>query len=86
MQGRAGFKGINRVLDQAFHWTVGIDQAVDKRAVGTVFQQTAYQVRQQIFMATDRCIDPDIGLVHLHHMVVERIPHTMQALKLEITV
>ena len=39
----------------------GILNPVDERRVGAVFKQAADQIGKQVFMLTDRCIDPATG-------------------------
>src|SRR6056297_2840690 len=64
-----------------------IDDPVDERAVRTVFQQPAHQVRQQIAVIADRCVDPavTVEVAAVEHLLIEVVAHAVQTLVLEVT-
>jgi len=73
----------HRVGDQfgGAHALVG--DAVDEAGVGAVFEQSAHQVRQQVFVAADRRVHAAgrVELVGGHHVGVQIGAHAVQALE-----
>ena len=75
------------VGDQLCNVDAFIANLVHKRAVGTVFQQTPYQIRQQGFVRAHRGINA-AGAGQLafggvaHHLFVQTFAHAVQALEL----
>ena len=51
------FNGFNRIGHQLIERQRGIRDSVNEGGVGTVFQQTAHQIRQQRFMGADRGVN-----------------------------
>ena len=62
-----------------------IDDAIDERGVGAVFEQAAHEIRQQIFVRTDRRVHPAGVLAPgtAHDAVVQLRAHAVQALEFE---
>ena len=52
-----------------------------KRAVRAVFQQAAHQIRQQIVVVADRCINAAAVQVLIFGDFVQRLAHAVQALE-----
>ena len=75
-------KGVGRHL---VHRHALIKEGMHEGGVGTVFQQAAHQIGQQILMAADRRINAagQGGAVMLRRGGIERIAHAVQALKLD---
>ncbi len=63
-----------------------VDDPVDERAVGAVFEQPAHQIRQQIAMITDRRVDPAVSVefAAVQHLCIQVGAHAVQTLILEI--
>ena len=74
---------VNRVFGDFFRGDAGIHNLVNKGTVGTVLQQPANQVSQQVFVSTHRRVDPARHTTVLQNLIVQGFPHTMQALELE---
>ena len=79
-------RGLERIGDQRIDRHRRIDDAIDERTVGAVFQQAPHQIRQQGPVRSDRCIDParHAELRGADHLVVQRFAHAVQALELVI--
>ena len=82
-----GLDRAHRVFDQLLQRHLLVGDAVDEGGVGAVFQQPTHQVSQQGFMAAHRCVDAarPVELAvgqRAHHLLVERLAHAVQALKL----
>ena len=60
-----------------------VPDAVDKAAVGAVFQQPPHQIGQQCFVGAHRGIDAAgaAQLVRPHHLFIQRLAHAVQALE-----
>ena len=68
-----------------------VDDAIDERGVGAVFEQPPHEIRQQILVTADRRVDPAWPvempggeMLGSDDLLVERLPHAVQALKLPI--
>ena len=75
---------VDRVFGDLFRRNAGVDNLVYKGAVGPVFQQAAHQVRQQVFVGTNRSVDTARHLAVFQYLVVQRFTHTVQALELKL--
>jgi hypothetical protein len=75
---------LDRVGDQRVDRQTGVGDAIDERRIGAVLQQSADQIRQQIFVAAHRRIDPTGAppFVFADDLVVEFLAHAVQALVL----
>lgn len=63
------------VIYQIADGGAGIDEFMHKRAVGTIFKQSANQIGQQIFVGTNRGIDAHIhAVIMIDHCVVKLFP------------
>src|SRR5215469_3066238 len=60
-----------------------VDDPVDKRSVGAVFEEPPHQIGEQILMAPDRSIDTT-RLIGTDDLVVKRLAHSVEPLKLVI--
>ncbi len=60
-----------------------IDDAIDERRVGAVFEQAAHEVGEQRFVRPDRCIDAAgaVELARSDDLVVHALAHPVQALE-----
>ncbi len=72
------------MIDQRFDRHARVDQLMNEGRVGTVLQQAAHQIGQQILVRADRGVDADVAGVLLDHRVVQGIAHAVQALELEL--
>ncbi len=61
-----------------------IDDLIDERAIGAIFEQSAHQVSQQILVLADRRIDATTRLLLAVDLIVQRFTHAVQALKFEV--
>ena len=61
-----------------------IGQLMDKAAVRTIFQQTAYEIGQQITVATDGRIRTAMIAILAHQTFEQALTHAVQALKFKI--
>ena len=63
-----------------------VDEAIDKGRIGPVLQQPPHQVREQILVAADRCIDAAWSIKPLRSddLFIERLTHPVQTLELVI--
>ena len=77
----------DRVGDDLVDRFVLVDDAVDERGVGAVFQEPPHQIGEQILVAADRRIDParKVHLVGADDFAIERLAHAVQALELPIS-
>ena len=78
----------HRIGDDFGNRGLVIGKPVDEGGVGTIFEQAAHQIGQQILMAAHGRINA-AGLVHLvlpHHLFVERLTHAVETLELEAAV
>ena len=73
---------LDRIGQQHVDRQTGIGDAIHERGVGAVFEQAPRQVGQQLFVVTDRRIDPAsaIPLVLAHHFAIQFAAHAVQAL------
>jgi len=83
---RQRFRFTYRVSHQRFQRHRWVGNPVDKRGVGAVFQQPAYQISQQRFMGADRRVNParavQFAVRHLaHHLLIQGFAHAVQALE-----
>ena len=76
----------DRVGDDLVDRGMLVDDAVDERGVGAVFEQPPHQIGEQILMAADWRVDA-ARAVHLvgRHLVIERLAHAVQALEFPVT-
>ncbi len=78
--------GRHRIGHQHLQRDALVRDAVDERGVRAVFQQSAYQVSQQGFVAADRRIDAartiQTTFALADHLFVQRLAHAVQALEL----
>ena len=66
-----------------------VQEAIDKGAVGTIFQQPPHQVGQQVFMVAYRGIDPNLQLPVTNlfaQLGIENMAHSVKALELKFTI
>ncbi len=61
-----------------------VEQLVDERGIGTVFEKAANEIGQQILVNTDRRIDAARAPVLALADIVQGIAHAMQALEFEL--
>ena len=75
----------NRIAGDIRHRQALIDNAIDERGIGAVFQQSPHQVGQQLGMRTHGRVDAAgrSRRLPLHQLLVKIMPHAMQALELE---
>jgi hypothetical protein len=78
-------QGIERVGDERLHRNFGISDLVHEGGVGPVLEQPPDQVGQEIGEAADRCVDAAWDGAFGKKGVVERIAHSKELLKLEIS-
>jgi hypothetical protein len=78
--------GGHGVGDDLLYRKLVILDAVDKGGVGPVLQEPADQISEQVFMLTDRSIDPAAyaDLVLLDHLLVQELAHAVQTLELKV--
>ncbi len=83
--GGAGAHRLARIGDEILDRHRLIDDAVDERGVGAVFEQASHQIRQQILVAADRCVDAAgyVELVGADDFAVQVGAHAVQALVFE---
>ena len=74
----------DRILSDFFRRNALVDDLVDEGTVGTIFQQTAHQVRQQILVGTNRRVNPTGYTTDPQNLVVQGLTHTVEALKLVV--
>ncbi len=76
----------NRVGDDLVDRRALVDDAVDERGVGAVFEKAAHEIGEQIFVTADRSVDAarPVHLVPADDLVIERLAHAVQALKFPI--
>ena len=73
-----------RPAQQGFDRHRGIGRDRHERGIGSVFEQAAHQIGQQIPIAADRRISPAGQLrVQVQQAAIQRIPHAVQALEFE---
>ena len=53
-----GARNIDRIRNDVLNIDTLVNDAVYEGGICTIFQETAYKVRQQVFMAADGRIDP----------------------------
>jgi hypothetical protein len=77
--------GLDGIADDLGGRRLGIRDAIHKRGVGAVLQQTAHEIGQQVFVLSDRCIDAagNAQLARSGDFLVKRLAHAVQALELE---
>ncbi len=75
---------LDRIADQVGDRHALVGDAVDEAGVGAVFQQAAHQVRQQVFMRTDRRVHAagQVQAVGRHHFGIQVVAHAVQLLVL----
>ena len=76
----------NRVGDDLIDRLPVVDDAVDERGVGAVFEQAPHQIGEQVLVAADRRVNP-AGVVEMlgsDDLLVERFPHAVQALEFPV--
>ena len=63
-----------------------VDEAIDKGRIGSVLKQSPHQVREQILVAADGCIDAawSIDPLRSDDLLIERLTHPVQTLELVI--
>ena len=63
-----------------------VDDAVDERSVGAVFEQAAHQIGEQFFVAADRGVDPagPTETLRADDLLVKRLAHAVQALEFPV--
>ena len=68
-----------RVRDQFGNADIPVGNAVDERHVGAVFQQTAHQIGQQVFVRAYRRVDAagNIETLHIGNGVVQFFAHAV---------
>jgi hypothetical protein len=80
----------DRVGDDLVDRLAVVDDAVDERRVGAVFEQPPDEIRQQVLVTADRSIDPARPiempgrLAGPDDLLVESLSHAVQALKLPV--
>ena len=79
--GEAGDGG-NGIGDKIFRLYIFIGNAIDETGIRTVFQQASNEIRQKIFMRTDRCIDAtrNCQIIFANHFGIQIMTHAVQAL------
>ena len=82
--GRERGDHVHRIADQVVDGHVLVGDAVDEAGIGAVFEQAAHQVRQQVFMRTDRRVHAAryVQTVGRHHFGIQVIAHAVQLLVL----
>ena len=75
----------DRIGDELGRRQVLVGNTVDEAGIGAVFQQSAHQIRQQIFVRADRRVNAagHGELVLADHLGVQVIAHAVQALEFE---
>ncbi len=83
---RQFFKSCDRVGDDRIDRLAVVDDAVDERGVGAVFEQPPHQIGEQFLVAADRRIDParPVQMFGTDDFVVQRLAHAVQPLELPI--
>ena len=61
-----------------------VDDTVDERGVGAVFQQPPHQIGEQILVAADRRVDPARQAHRADDLLVKRLAHAVQALEFPV--
>jgi hypothetical protein len=76
----------HRVGDDLVDRLLVVDDAVDKRGVGAVFEQSPHQIGEQLLMTADRRVDAawPAEMVGSNDFVVERFAHAVQALEFPV--
>src|SRR4051794_9592594 len=75
-----------RILHEQHRRSLSVGQLMHKRTVGAVFQQTPYQVSQQIAKTSNRRVNAHLRIRSLlADSSVQAGSHAMQALKLKRT-
>ncbi len=82
--GREGGHRLDRIADQVVDGHRVVGDAVDEAGIGAVFQQAAHQVRQQVFMRTDRRVHAarHVQAIGRHHFGIQVVAHAVQLLVL----
>ena len=76
---------IHRVLDQRVHGQGVVGHAVHEGCVGAVLQQASNQVGEQLLVASHRRVDAAADTAARRGgLAVQRLPHAVEALKLEV--
>ena len=55
--GKATSDLLASVFEQLLYWSLLVEEAIDKRAVGAIFQQTSHQIGKQISVVADGGVD-----------------------------
>ena len=76
-------KAGKRICGNQFRRDVGIDNLINKAAVGPILKQPSYQLGQQITMRSNRRIDPVARCLACAGQIMHCCPPPMQALKLK---
>ena len=74
---------IHRIFHKCIRRRIWVHDPVDKRAVCTILQEPSDEIGQQIRVRTDRRVHRNAGLLLPQDMIIERLPHPMQALQLK---
>ena len=72
---------LQRRDQQLVHAHRFVGELVHERRVGTVLQQAAHQVGQQVAMRAHRCVDAAGNARLLQHLAVDALTHAVQALQ-----
>ena len=77
---------INRINNKFINRYRLVGNAIDKRRIGTVFQQPPYQISKQSFMCSDRCIKAcrTLHFIFAYNLVIKWFAHAVEALELEL--
>ena len=76
----------NRVGDNGARVDCFIIELINKRGIGTVFQQSPHQIGQKLAVRANRGIDAAGHATLLHQKIVLHLTHAMKPLKLESAV
>ena len=77
--------GRDRIADQIIIADLRVEQLIDERIVGAVFEQAAHQIWQQFFMPPDRCVGADFDSVLIGQTLMQAVAHAVQALKFQVS-
>ena len=79
------FRRLDGIADDGFDGFLLVGNAIDERGVSAVFEKSADEVGEQVFMAADRSIDAAgaAEFAFADDFFVERFAHSVQALQLE---
>src|SRR5690606_6006524 len=68
---------VDRIFGTLFRRDAGVHELIYERTVGTVLQQAAHQVGQQILMSAGGRIDSARHLTVFQHLLVQGLAHTL---------